>query len=273
MPERIRSCGVLSAPAATTTAPACTVRRSPASSTYSTPVASEPSVSTPLDRGVRAQLQDPAGQRVRDVRVHRRLAGVRGAALDAGAAARAVRIRVRVDGLELGAERAKARPRPCTRSSPSRSARERRAPAPRGRSTARDRRRRTARSRRSSVPIAGCHFATSRSWARKATFVLIVVVPPTQRPATNVTSSPFGRGAKRSGQKRSCAAFDSQRVKSAARRCGPHSSSSTSRPRCASSPAMTPPPAPDPTTTTSNRSFTRSPGTTSPSRGGSPSAS
>ena len=54
--------------------------------------------------------------------------------------------------------------------------------------------------------------------------MLIVVVPPTQRPARNVTSSPFGRGAKRSGQKRSCAAFDSQRVKSAARRCGPHSS-------------------------------------------------
>ena len=47
MPERISSCGVLSAPAATTTAPARTVCRSPASSTYSTPVASEPSVSTP----------------------------------------------------------------------------------------------------------------------------------------------------------------------------------------------------------------------------------
>ena len=87
-------------------------------------------------------------------------------------------------------------------------------------------------------PLAGCHFATSRSCARNATFVLIVVVPPTQRPARKVTSSPFGSGAKRSGQKRSCAAFASKRVKSGARRCGPHSRSSTSRPRCASSPAI-----------------------------------
>src|SRR5581483_3037946 len=45
-------------------------------------------------------------------------------------------------------------------------------------------------------------------------------------------------------------------------------SSSTSRPRSASSPATTPPPAPDPTTTTSNRSFTRCPGRTSPCGGG-----
>jgi len=46
-------------------------------------------------------------------------------------------------------------------------------------------------------------------------------------------------------------AFASQRVKSAAVRWGPVSSSTTSRPRCASSPATTPPPAPEPTTTTS----------------------
>ena len=45
-PLRSSSCGVLSAPAATTTAPARTVCRSPASSTYSTPVASESSIST-----------------------------------------------------------------------------------------------------------------------------------------------------------------------------------------------------------------------------------
>ena len=36
-----------------------------------------------------------------------------------------------------------------------------------------------------------------------------------------MTSSPFSSGAKRSGQKRSCAAFASKRVKSGARRCGP----------------------------------------------------
>ena len=85
----------------------------------------------------------------------------------------------------------------------------------------RGRRRRTARRASFVRPVAGCHFATSRSWARSATFVLIVVVPPTQRPARKASISPFGSGASRSGQKRSCVAFASQRVKSAAVRCGP----------------------------------------------------
>src|SRR5262249_1305853 len=89
-------------------------------------------------------------------------------------------------------------------------------------------------------------------------FVLIVVPPPTQRPATSPTTPPAppSISAKRIGHQRSCAAFASQRVKSAAVRCGPSSSSSTLRPRSASSPATTPPPAPDPTTTTSKRSLT-----------------
>ena len=39
--------------------------------------------------------------------------------------------------------------------------------------------------------------------ARSATFELIVVVPPTQRPARNATTSPSGSGAKRSGHQMS----------------------------------------------------------------------
>ena len=62
-----------------------------------------------LDRRVGAELEDPARQRVGDVRVHRRLAGIRRAALDARPAARAVRVGVRVDRLELGPERTEAR--------------------------------------------------------------------------------------------------------------------------------------------------------------------
>src|SRR5262249_48222053 len=89
-------------------------------------------------------------------------------------------------------------------------------------------------------------------------FVLIVVPPPTQRPATSPTTPPAppSISAKRIGHQRSCAAFASQRVKSAAVRCGPSSSRRTLRPRSASSPATTPPPAPEPTTTTSKRSLT-----------------
>ena len=62
----------------------------------------------PLDRGLGAQLEPPGRPGVVDVGVHRRLAGVRRAALQAGAAAHAVRVRVRVHGLEMRAERAEA---------------------------------------------------------------------------------------------------------------------------------------------------------------------
>ena len=84
-----------------------------------------------------------------------------------------------------------------------------------------------------------------------------VVVPPTQRAPRSATTprAPPSIGAKRTGHQKSWFAFASQRVKSAAVRCGPHSSRRTVRPRSASSPAMTPPPAPDPTTTTSKRSL------------------
>ncbi len=58
--------------------------------------------------------------------------------------------------------------------------------------------------------------------------------------------APPSIGANRSGHQKSWFAFASQRVKSAAVRCGPASRRSTLRPRSASSPAMTPPPAPEP---------------------------
>ena len=65
--------------------------------------------------------------------------------------------------------------------------------------------------------------------ARSATFVLTVVLPPTQRPPSSATAPPAppSISAKRIGQNSSCVAFASQREKSAAVRCGPHSSSST----------------------------------------------
>ena len=75
--------------------------------------------------------------------------------------------------------------------------------------------------------------ATSRrrvSCARSATFVLIVVVPPTQRPARNATTSPLGSGAKpERPAERSCVAFASQRSKSVGGQVRPASSRSTSR--------------------------------------------
>ena len=61
-----------------------------------------------LDRRVGAELEQAARPRVVDVGVHRRLAGVRRAALEARAAAHAVRVRVGGDGLELDAEGAEA---------------------------------------------------------------------------------------------------------------------------------------------------------------------
>ena len=53
--------------------------------------------------------------------------------------------------------------------------------------------------------------------------MLTVVLPPTQRPPSSATAPPAppSISAKRIGQKRSCVAFASQRVKSAAVRCGP----------------------------------------------------
>ena len=99
---------MFSVPAATTTAPARTVWRSPAASTYSTPVAAPSSISTRSTAEFGAELEQAARPRVVDVGVHRRLARVRRAALEARAAAHAVRVRVGGDGLELDAERAEA---------------------------------------------------------------------------------------------------------------------------------------------------------------------
>jgi hypothetical protein len=89
---------VLSAPPATTTAPAWTTCRSPA-------VLDQHA----LDGGVGAQLERAARERVGDVGVHRRLAGVRGAALQTGAALLAVGVGVRVHRLERRAELAEGR--------------------------------------------------------------------------------------------------------------------------------------------------------------------
>ena len=58
-----------------------------------------------LDRGLGAQLEPAMRECVRDVRVHRRLARVRGAPLETRAAARAVRVGVRGDRVELRSER------------------------------------------------------------------------------------------------------------------------------------------------------------------------
>ena len=126
--------------------------------------------------------------------------------LDARPAARAVRVGVRVDRLELGPERTEARHDRAHALLPVAQLADAEHPLDvvvvRGEVE-------TENGVLPSLvrPLAGCHFATSRSCARKATFVLIVVVPPTQRAARKVTSSPFSSGAKRSGQKRSWAAF------------------------------------------------------------------
>ena len=92
--------------AATTTAPARTVWRAPPTSTYSTPSPARPRSSTRSTFASARSSSRPRAQRVVDVRVLRRLAGVGRAALEARAAAHAVAVRVGVDGLELGAERA-----------------------------------------------------------------------------------------------------------------------------------------------------------------------
>ena len=116
-----------------------------------------------LDLGVRPQLEDAPRERVGDVGVHRRLAGVRGAALDARAAARAVGVRVRVDRLELGAERPEALVHRVDALLPVGALSHPEDAARRGRSTGRGRRPRRARSGRSSAPS---RHATSRRPAR-----------------------------------------------------------------------------------------------------------
>ncbi len=95
---------MFSVPAATTTAPASTLLTVPSSSTYSTPVASPSSIDDPLDACVGAQLEQAGRPGVVDVGVERRLARVRRTALEARAAAHAVRVGVRADRLEFGAE-------------------------------------------------------------------------------------------------------------------------------------------------------------------------
>ena len=260
---------MFSVPAATTTAPASTRRSVAVGADVLDSFRLAVLDHDPLDARVGAQLEPAAHPGVVDVGVLRRLAGVRRAALEARAAAHAVRVRVRAHRLEVGAERAEARldgahalwpvvalayAEPLLDAVVVRvevGGAERRAPragdAARGvplrvvlrvraqRDLRVDRRRR----RRRSGP----------------------------RPAPTAPPAPPSISANRIGHQRSCVAFASQRVKSAAVLCGPTSSRSTLRPLSASSPATTPPPAPEPTTTTSNRSLIRSPGRTSPSPG------
>ena len=213
-PERCRICGVFSAPPATTTAPARTVCGSPPSA-YSTPVARPPSISTRSTAAFARRSSSPRAQ----------------------ASAMYVFI---VDLPAFVGQPCRHEPQcmqlpsvyECTgssswpsawnpRSTCARTAPVARARAPEhaarpGRSTARDRRARTARRPRWSGRSSACHLATSRSWARSATFVLIVVVPPTQRPARNATTSPSGSGAEAERPEEVVVAFASQRVKSAA---------------------------------------------------------
>ena len=93
-PERINSPGVASAPAATTTTSAADHVHAAVRPEYSTPVASGPAAAI-LDHhtahiAVGPQLEPALSPRRMDVGVHRRLAGVRRAALQARAAAHAV---------------------------------------------------------------------------------------------------------------------------------------------------------------------------------------
>ena len=99
---------MFSVPAATTTAPASTRLTVPSPSTYSTPAASPVFDQNPLDARVGAQLEPAGRPGVVDVGVERRLARVRRAALEAGAAAHAVRVGVRLHRRQLRAERAEA---------------------------------------------------------------------------------------------------------------------------------------------------------------------
>ena len=143
-----------------------------------------------VDGGVRAQLEQAARPRVVDVGVHastcRRSSGSPG-----GTSRSACSWRRCTTGRARARRRARGSPpRPYGRSCASRSARARRAPARPGRSTGRGRPAVNGSPRSFVRPVAACHFATSRSCARSATFVLIVVVPPTQRPARNASISP-----------------------------------------------------------------------------------
>ena len=121
MPERSSSCGVLSAPAATTTAPARTVCRSPASSTYSTPVASPPSIRHALDRSRRPAARGsraPARRRCTcSSSTCRRSSGSPGCTSRSSCSSRRC-----TSGPARARRRAHGSPaRPCGRSSPSRS--------------------------------------------------------------------------------------------------------------------------------------------------------
>ena len=191
-PLRSSSCGVLSVPAATTTAPARTVCRSPAVDV--------------LDAGRLARLRSRLARRLRRPAARARPAPARrgctcssstcrhswrspgGTSRSSCSSRPCTREQARARGRAHG-----SRARPCARSSASRPARARRARPRPGRSTAGGRPPRTARRSSFVNPLAACHLATSCSWARSATLLLMVVVPPTQRPARNATTSPLGK--------------------------------------------------------------------------------
>ncbi len=99
---------MFSVPAATTTAPASTRLVTPSRSTYSTPTASPSSIRTRSTRESARELEPARRPGVVNVGVERRLARVGRAALEARAAAHAVRVGVRPHRLELRAERAEA---------------------------------------------------------------------------------------------------------------------------------------------------------------------
>ena len=150
-----------------TIAQARTVCRSPIAATSSTPVASPPSTTTRSTVVSARSSRIPRASASAMYIVHRRLAGGRQAALDARPAARAVRVGVGIDRLELGTERAEAGLDRVDALLPVRSladtehafdvvvVRRKVRDGERGAPVARQ-------------PLAGCHFATSRSCARKA---------------------------------------------------------------------------------------------------------
>ena len=214
---------MFSAPAATTTAPARTVWRSPRRRRTRRRSPRPPSISDALDGRVRAQLEQPARPARRRCTCSsstcRRSSGSPGGTSRSACSSRRC---TSVTGSSSAPSARKPGSSVCTHCCQSLRSRTPSAllDAVVVRLEVGDGERLAAA--RSSARSPACHLATSRSCARSATFVLIVVVPPTQRPARNATTSPPGSGAKRSGHQRSWVAFASQRVKSAAVRCGPH---------------------------------------------------
>ncbi len=254
---------MLRAPPATTTTSACAVWRSPPLVDVFHADGTCVFDQHALDYRLRTQLEPAMGQGVVDVRVHRRLAGVRRTALETGAAAHAVLVRVRPHRLELDAQRAEAgldRVHALRPVRPLADAEHLLDPVVVGLKIGRFKRRaRVVREPGGGMPLgdvalvgAQGHLRVDRRRAAHA--------------ASGEERDDVAVGERRQAQRPPDVvvrvSLPAHEVRGGA--VGPASSNRTSRPRWASSPATTPPPAPDPTTTTSNRSFMRPPGTTSP---------